>query len=758
MNNGEPGLEKEQRHIAGPEGWFPILTAALRAFMAVANDPSELLATVCNRIGNGLAASCVVRLVSEDGTDWQELGSFRLPWAAESEAEIELSNSVSPALHAPTQCVFASGKPWPIAPEQGQQRLAEACKAAYLPLRSSSHWFGVLLIVRGPDQPDLDTEDVLFAQYFAERAVVAIEHARLLIEARRELEQRQRMAERLRVLAQASRDFAAATTDYRRLRHLIAQTIGENLGEICSIRLISRDGEWLHAEDATVFHSDPTIAREFSELTLGTALRVGEGVAGSVAASGTPFMLNVEGPEQLFPHTTPAFRPLVERLSISSVLVVPLLVGGRCSGVLSLNRRRGSPPYDSDDLRLAQDLADRAALALSNAALLVDLEQRVAENKKAEEKFRGLLESAPDAIVIIDHDGKIVLINAQTEALFGYSRGELLGQTVELLIPAGYRARHPHLRDGYFKAPRLRHAMAAGLDLFGRKKDGSEFAAEINLSPIDTPEGQLVTAVIRDITERKRLEESRARTLELETQNRRAQEANRLKSEFLANMSHELRTPLNAVIGFSALMHAGKVGPLSATQKEYMGDILTTSRHLLQLINDVLDLAKVEAGRSELLPEPVDLRRVTSEVRDILRGLAAEKRIALSISVDDALHEIVTDPRILKQILYNYVSNALKFTPEGGSVQVSVDCGTSKSFTIRVQDTGIGIRPQDMDRLFVEFQQLDSGTAKKYSGTGLGLALTKRLVEAQGGTVAVSSIYGKGSVFSAELPRVLSAS
>jgi signal transduction histidine kinase len=240
---------------------------------------------------------------------------------------------------------------------------------------------------------------------------------------------------------------------------------------------------------------------------------------------------------------------------------------------------------------------------------------------------------------------------------------------------------------------------------------------------------------------------------DLEARNLHIQEASRFKSEFLANMSHELRTPLNGIIGFAELMHDGKTGPVAAEHKEYLGDILASSRHLLQLINDVLDLSKVESGTMEFRPEPVDLTRFVGEVCDVLRGVASRKRIRIDTVVDPEIGPVVLDPAKLKQILYNYLSNAVKFTPEEGRVIIRAAPEGAAAVRLEVEDAGPGIAPEDLGRLFVEFQQLDAGVAKRHKGTGLGLALTKRLVEAQGGWVGVRSTPGLGSVFFAVLPR-----
>jgi len=362
--------------------------------------------------------------------------------------------------------------------------------------------------------------------------------------------------------------------------------------------------------------------------------------------------------------------------------------------------------------------------------------------------FSTLLEAMPDGIVMADSAGLIILATSQAEQLFGYSSGELHGQPIEILLPARLRQAHVAHRSNFFAQPRVR-SMGAGLELNGVRKDGTEFAVEISLSPIQTDAGTLVISAIRDISERKRI----ARMLS--EKNIELQAAAQAKDRFLANMSHELRSPLNGIIGFAELMHNGKLGAMSEPHHEYIGDILASARHLLHLISDVLDLAKLGAGRVDLHAESLDLPGLVGEVCNGVRPIAAQKHISIEIEVAPELRGIVGDGTKIKQILHNYLSNAIKFSGDAGRIWIRCLAAGDAHFRIEVEDTGIGIAAGDLARLFVEFQQLDASAAKRYQGTGLGLALSKRLCEVHGGRIEVRSEPGKGSVFSAILPRVL---
>jgi PAS domain S-box-containing protein len=405
--------------------------------------------------------------------------------------------------------------------------------------------------------------------------------------------------------------------------------------------------------------------------------------------------------------------------------------------------------------RLEQKVKERTdQLHKVNAELEQRVIQRSAELDGTTSLLNNVLESSTEySIIAADLKGNILTWNEGARRNYGYTAEEMMGKLKfnVLHTPEDLASR----KVDEFVETALKIGKAEGV--FDHVcKNGERFPCSVSVTlrrdANDAPIGYLL--ISKDITEQKALEEElRKKNQELEEQNRLVQKADRLKSEFLANMSHELRTPLNGIIGFAELMHDEKVGPISADHKEYLGDILTSARHLLQLINDVLDLSKVEAGKMEFSPEHTDPAAIVGEVRDIVRSLAAKKRITLKIEADPSLSGIEADRRSLKQILYNYVSNALKFTPEEGMVTVRVKPEDSEYFRLEVQDTGIGIKPEAQGRLFSEFQQLDAAAGKKYPGTGLGLALTKRLVEAQRGRVGVTSTPGTGSVFYAVLPR-----
>jgi DNA-binding response OmpR family regulator/nitrogen-specific signal transduction histidine kinase len=258
----------------------------------------------------------------------------------------------------------------------------------------------------------------------------------------------------------------------------------------------------------------------------------------------------------------------------------------------------------------------------------------------------------------------------------------------------------------------------------------------------------------RALQDQRRLADAaRSKALELESENRQIQEANRLKSQFLANMSHELRTPLTAIIGFADLLEMGTL-PRDAPQHEvFLGHIGTSGRHLLRLINDVLDLSKVESGKFEFFPEPFDLSVLVKEVQDILHTQIQRKRLRVVADIAPSIRDLVLDPARLKQVLYNYLSNAIKFTPPGGLITMRARASGARHFQMEVEDTGIGIAVPDLPRLFTAYQQLDAGSTKKYEGSGLGLALSQRLVAAQGGSVGVRSSVGMGSVFYLVLNR-----
>ncbi len=275
----------------------------------------------------------------------------------------------------------------------------------------------------------------------------------------------------------------------------------------------------------------------------------------------------------------------------------------------------------------------------------------------------------------------------------------------------------------------------------------ADFFAE-TLSPFEMAHRGFkeVNVTLRDLNETLQL-----RNAELDAANKKLEEANRLKSRFLANMSHELRTPLNAIIGFSQMLGLESLGPLQPKQRRYVDHILTSARHLLTLITDLLDLSKIEAGKMELKLEPLGLSELLSEAAVVIRGMADQKQIVIELAIPHKDLTVVADASRLKQIVFNLLSNAIKFTPAGGRVRLTAKAADGFA-RIAVEDTGIGIAPDDQARLFQEFQQVGTAASQQFAGSGLGLALSRRLAELHGGTMAVESAVGQGSTFTFTLP------
>ena len=250
-----------------------------------------------------------------------------------------------------------------------------------------------------------------------------------------------------------------------------------------------------------------------------------------------------------------------------------------------------------------------------------------------------------------------------------------------------------------------------------------------------------------DITELKHTEEDLRQSRDKE------QRANRAKSEFLSRTSHELRTPLNIIMGFAEFLIAGKLNPLDPKHKEYLQDIYSSGKHLLRLIDDVLDLARVETGKMGLRLEKFSARAAIESVSTGVKAVAQKRKIHVDLAISPEIREVTLDQQKFKQILHNLLSNAIKFTESGGVVRIRVQPQDAHHFRLVIKDTGIGIKSEDLPRLFQDFEQLDSGSSRRYEGSGLGLALTKGLVELQGGTISVESQYGVGTTFLVVLPK-----
>lgn len=637
---------------------------------------------------------------------------------------------------------------------------------------------------------------------------------------------------------------------------------------------------------------------------------------------------------------TAAEQRVCDTLGLRTVIYAPLSAGKDTPGILTLGTVGEPRQFSRDEEDVVLALANQASLALANARLYQDvslhlreLENQIVERRQAQEQFHLVVESAPNAIMLVSSNGKLRLVNEQVENYFGYDRTELIGMDVHELIPHRFRTQHLVQLAGFLKAPHPR-PMGIGRDLYGLRKDGSEFPAEIGITLLDSSDESLVMVTIIDITARKQAEEKlkrhvnyltglrevdqaiassfdlrlslnilttravpllkvdaatillldpvmntlqlatghgfwtnipyatsvrlsesyagravmerrmiklpnlmyelnhlfrtgflkeenfvsyygvplivkgkvvgvmevfnrtpverdeewfdflnslagqaaiaidnarlweqvqrHARDLELRVAERTAalnrtnaelEHANRAKDEFLANMSHELRTPLNSILGLAESLLEQRRDPLTDYQQRSLQIIESSGRHLLELINDILDLSKIEAGKFDYYPQVVELDALCRSSLSFVKNQAIRKSITITYDNETSIANIAADPRRLKQILVNLLTNAVKFTPEGGQVTLEVHVDERQDLVeFSVADNGIGIAPQDLKFLFQPFVQVDSKLNRQFEGTGLGLALVHKLTDLHGGSVNVESHIGAGSRFTVRLP------
>ncbi len=375
----------------------------------------------------------------------------------------------------------------------------------------------------------------------------------------------------------------------------------------------------------------------------------------------------------------------------------------------------------------------------------------VTEQRQLRERFQLAVEASPAALLMVRHDGTISMANSRALALFGYGESELVGQLIEVLVPARFREGHPHKRDGFFQSPTSRE-MGAELELLGVRKDGSEFPVKVGLSPVQIENDPVVICGVLDISAQKQAMKAMQQAKEA------AESSSRAKSSFLANMSHEIRTPMNGIIGMAQLLART---PLKPNQRDYLSTVEESAHVLLRLLNDILDFSKIEAGKLEL--ETVDFRLAECVTRasQMLVLRAAEKglEIACRIAPDIPSH-LRGDPGRLQQVLVNLLGNAVKFT-EAGEIYVNVNLESSVNDFVHlhftVSDTGIGIPSAKQEEIFRPFEQAEASTTRRFGGTGLGLTISRQLVELMHGRLWVESEPGRGSTFHFTVAFQLSA-
>jgi PAS domain S-box-containing protein len=586
-----------------------------------------------------------------------------------------------------------------------------------VPMLRDGAQIGVFAVYRTQVMPFTDRQIELVTT-FADQGAIAIENVRLFTELEVRTRDLTQSVGELRALGEVSQA-VSSTLDLDAVLATIVSRAVELSGSYSGI-------VYEFDEAAQEFHARAThrITPEYLEVLRSSPIRLGEGAIGRAGVIREPVeVADIEDERHL---VAPQVRGHLARQGIRSLLALPLVREGHLlGGLVILRSERGA--FSPEVVATLKTFAAQSVLAIHNAGLFREIQRQ-------KQYSDALVQTSPVAIVTMDLDGRIVGWNPGAERLFQYTQAEVLGRTMEPLVGT------PEVRDEI--RANIRHTLEGeGIRAIGRRarKDGTRVDVEISSMPVlvgGTRVGMI--GIYHDITEL-----LRAR--------REAEAANEAKSAFLATMSHEIRTPMNAVIGMSGLLLNTS---LTEEQREYAEVVRQSGDALLTVINDILDFSKIEAGKLELESQPFDLRECVEGALDLVASRAAEKGLDLAYLMGDGTPPgLVGDVTRLRQVLLNLLSNAVKFT-ELGEVVLSVSASKLDAatrlyeLTFSVRDTGIGIPPDRLGRLFQSFSQVDASTTRRYGGTGLGLAISQRLTELMGGRISVTSEVGVGSEFS----------